>query len=52
LAKENERKLCSNAKCTQGVEGKRKVLGVNMVIIQIAGFRYCSKFCQAQGSLR
>jgi predicted phage terminase large subunit-like protein len=52
LAKENERNLCSNQKCTEGVEGKRKVLGVNMLIIQIGGYRYCSKFCQAQGSLR
>ena len=41
-----------NQKCTQGVEGKRKVLGFNMEIIQLGGKRYCSKFCQAQGSLR
>ena len=30
LAKENEKNLCANKKCTQGEEGKRKMLGYNM----------------------
>ena len=34
LAKENEKNLCRNPKCTNGEEGKRKKLGYNMEIVQ------------------
>jgi hypothetical protein len=51
LAKENEKNLCANEKCTSGEDGKRKKLGYNMEIHQAGPLRYCSKFCAAQGSL-
>jgi hypothetical protein len=49
---EKEERLCSNEKCTAGEDYKRKRLGSNMEIIEMGGVRYCSKFCQAQASLR
>ena len=45
LAKEAERKLCWNAKCTNGENGKRKKLGFNMPIFQTGAYRYCSDAC-------
>src|SRR5580704_6112236 len=41
MAKVHERSLCGNPKCTQSEEGNRKVLGFNMLIVQVAGNRYC-----------
>ncbi len=52
LAKENEKNLCSNEKCTNGVESKRKVLGFNMEILQAGPHRFCSRFCAAQFTLQ
>jgi len=51
LAKENEKNLCANEKCTSGEDGKRKKLGYNMEIIQAGPNRFCSRFCAAQYSL-
>ena len=51
LAKENEKNLCANEKCTSGEEGKRKKLGYNMEIVQAGPNRFCSRFCAAQYSL-
>jgi len=51
LAKENEKKLCANEKCTSGEDGKRKKLGYNMEIVQAGPNRFCSRFCAAQYSL-
>jgi hypothetical protein len=51
LAKENEKNLCANEKCTSGEEGKRKKLGFNMEIVQSGPHRFCSRFCASQYSL-
>jgi Terminase RNaseH-like domain len=51
LAKENEKNLCANEKCTSGEEGKRKKLGYNMEIVQTGHERLCSRFCASQYSL-
>ena len=51
LAKENEKNLCRNEKCTQGEDGKRKKLGYNMEIVQTGPHRFCSRFCASQYSL-
>jgi predicted phage terminase large subunit-like protein len=51
LAKEKEKKLCTNVKCTAGEDGKRKKLGYNMEIVQTGPLRFCSRFCASQGSL-
>ena len=51
LAKEHEKNLCANGKCTSGEDGKCKKLGYNMEIVQSGAFRYCSRFCAAQHSL-
>jgi predicted phage terminase large subunit-like protein len=45
LAKEREKKLCTNPKCTNGEDGKRKELGFNMEIWQTGPNRYCSDAC-------
>jgi hypothetical protein len=52
VEKENEGNLCSNEKCTAGDDHKRKKLALHVEIIQAGDARYCSKLCQAQGSLR
>jgi hypothetical protein len=51
LAKENEKNLCANEKCTSGEDGKRKKLGYNMEIVQTGPNRFCSRFCASQYSL-
>jgi hypothetical protein len=51
LAKENEKNLCANEKCTSGEDGKRKKLGYNMEIVQSGPHRFCSRFCASQYSL-
>ena len=45
LAKEAERKLCWNPKCTNGEDGKRKKLEFNVPIYQVGAARYCSDAC-------
>jgi predicted phage terminase large subunit-like protein len=52
LAKELEKKLCRNAKCTTGENHQRKKLGFNMEIVQAGPNRFCSRFCAAQYSLQ
>ena len=52
LAKEHEKDLCRNPKCTSGEDGKRKKLGYNMEIYQAGPNRFCSRFCASQFSLR
>jgi predicted phage terminase large subunit-like protein len=52
LAKEQEKKLCANAKCTAGEDHQRKKLGFNMEILQAGPHRFCSRFCAAQFSLQ
>jgi predicted phage terminase large subunit-like protein len=52
LAKEHEKNLCANPKCTSGEEGRRKKLGYNMEIYQAGPNRFCSRFCASQFSLR
>jgi len=51
LAKEHDKNLCANVKCTAGEDGKRKKLGYNMEIVQTGPLRFCSRFCASQGSL-
>src|ERR1700732_4039333 len=51
LAKEHDKNLCANVKCTAGEDGKRKKLGYNMEIVQTGPRRFCSRFCASQGSL-
>jgi hypothetical protein len=52
LAKEHEKDLCRNPKCTSGEDGKRKKLGYNMEIYQAGPNRFCSRFCASQFSLK
>src|ERR1700681_3602499 len=51
LAKEHDKNLCANVKCTAGDDGRRKKLGYNMEIVQTGPLRFCSRFCASQGSL-
>ena len=51
LAKEHDKNLCANVKCTAGEDGRRKKLGYNMEIVQTGPLRFCSRFCASQGSL-
>ena len=41
LAKEHDKNLCANVKCTAGEDGKRKKLGYNMEIVQTGPLRFC-----------
>ena len=52
LAKENERTSVPTRNAPRASRASARCSVSNMEIIQIGGFRYCSKFCQAQGSLR
>ena len=50
LAKENEKNLCANEKCTNGEDGKRKKIRYNLEIDKSGPHRFCSRFCAAQYS--